>query len=68
LLGVYQLWPDPEASLFAGILLGVETGIPEPIAQAFKETGTPHIIAISGFNGDSLRAVRRVVWAFAGTS
>ncbi len=50
LLTVYQLWPDPEASLFAGILLGVETGIPESVAQAFKETGTTHIIAISGFN------------------
>jgi competence protein ComEC len=47
---VYQLWPDPEASLLAGILLGVETGIPEGVAQAFKETGTSHIIAISGFN------------------
>ncbi len=45
---VYQLWPDPEASLFAGILLGVETGIPKPVQQAFKETGTTHIIAISG--------------------
>ena len=47
---IYQLWPDPEASLFAGILLGVETGIPKSVAQAFKETGTTHIIAISGFN------------------
>ena len=47
---VYQLWPDPEASLFAGILLGVESGIPEPVADAFQETGTSHIIAISGFN------------------
>jgi competence protein ComEC len=47
---VYQLWPDPEASLFAGILLGVETNIPEPVQQAFKSTGTSHIIAISGFN------------------
>jgi competence protein ComEC len=47
---VYQLWPDPEASVLAGILLGVETGIPEAVAQAFKETGTSHIIAISGFN------------------
>ncbi len=50
LAAVYQLWPDPEASLFAGILLGVETGIPKPVAQDFKETGTTHIIAISGFN------------------
>ena len=47
---VYRLWPDPEASLFAGILLGVETGIPEPVKQAFKDTGTSHVIAISGFN------------------
>jgi competence protein ComEC len=47
---VYRLWPDPEASLFSGILLGVETGIPEPVQEAFKETGTSHIIAISGFN------------------
>jgi len=46
----YRLWPDPEASLFAGILLGVEAGIPEPVQAAFKETGTSHIIVISGFN------------------
>ena len=47
---VYQLWPDPEAALFAGILLGVETGIPAPVQEAFKNTGTSHVIAISGFN------------------
>ena len=47
---VYQLWPDPEASLFSGILLGIETGIPAPVQEAFKETGTSHVIAISGFN------------------
>ena len=47
---VYQLWPDPEASLFAGILLGVESNISAPVKQAFQETGTSHIIAISGFN------------------
>ncbi len=47
---VYRLWPDPEASLLAGILLGVESGIPAPVQAAFKETGTSHVIAISGFN------------------
>jgi competence protein ComEC len=45
-----QLWPDPEAGLLAGILLGVESGIPGPVRDAFRETGTTHIIAISGFN------------------
>jgi len=47
---IYRLWPDPEASLLAGILLGVETGISESVQKAFRETGTTHIIAISGFN------------------
>jgi competence protein ComEC len=47
---IYRLYPDPEASLMAGILLGVEGGIPEPVRQAFNDTGTAHIIAISGFN------------------
>ena len=50
LANVYELFPDPEASLLAGILLGVETGLPKDLQEAFKETGTTHIIAISGFN------------------
>ncbi len=47
---VYRLFPDPEASLLAGILLGVDNGLSAPLQQAFKNTGTAHIIAISGFN------------------
>lgn len=47
---VYQLYPDPEASLLAGILLGVESQIPAAVQDAFRATGTSHIIAISGFN------------------
>jgi len=47
---LYQLFPDPEASLLAGILLGVESNIPEDVYQAFRQTGTAHIIVISGFN------------------
>jgi competence protein ComEC len=47
---VYRFFPDPQASLLAGILLGVETGIDENVDRAFRDTGTTHIIAISGFN------------------
>lgn len=47
---IYRIFPDPEASLLAGILLGVESGLPPGLQQAFKDTGTAHIIAISGFN------------------
>jgi len=47
---LYRIFPDPEASLLGGILLGEANGLPDPIQQAFKDTGTAHIIAISGFN------------------
>jgi len=47
---VYAIFPDPEASLLAGILLGVESGISPEVRQSFNQTGTTHIIAISGFN------------------
>ncbi len=47
---LYRLFPDPEASLLAGILLGNDQGLSKDLQQAFKDTGTAHIIAISGFN------------------
>jgi competence protein ComEC len=47
---VYSLFPDPEASLLAGILLGIESGISAEVRDEFNATGTTHIIAISGFN------------------
>ncbi len=46
----YRLFNDPEASLLAGILFGVDTGLTKDLQNAFKNTGTAHIIAISGFN------------------
>lgn len=42
--------PEPQAALLTGILLGVETGIPADLKDAFAATGTSHIVAISGFN------------------
>ncbi len=45
---VYRHWKDPEDSLISGILLGIERGIPVPVQKAFRDTGTSHIIAISG--------------------
>jgi len=47
---VFQFFPDPEASLISGILLGLERSIPASVQKAFNLTGTTHIIAISGFN------------------
>ncbi len=47
---IYAILPDPSASLLAGILLGVDAGIPRNVTDAFSATNTAHIIAISGFN------------------
>ncbi|MGH2523079.1 MAG: ComEC/Rec2 family competence protein, partial [Anaerolineales bacterium] len=45
-----QIFPEPHAALLSGILLGIESRIPEDLKDAFSVTGTSHIIAISGFN------------------
>lgn len=54
---IYRMFNDPEASLLAGILLGVDTGMTRDLQNAFKNTGTSHIIAISGFNIAIIAAV-----------
>lgn len=44
------IFPSPEDSLLKGILLGDDSTISEKLADAYRLTGTSHIIAISGFN------------------
>lgn len=68
-----RLYPATEGALISGILLGDESGLSETTKQTFNDTGTRHIIAISGFNisivAGALLAVarprlgpRRAVW------
>jgi competence protein ComEC len=61
--------PQPQSALLAGILLGIETDIPADLEKAFQDTGTAHIVAISGFNmvilaGLFLKGFRRLfsIW------
>jgi competence protein ComEC len=42
--------PEPAAALANGMLLGLESGIPAAVNDAFKATGTSHVIVISGAN------------------
>jgi len=42
--------PEPQASLAQGIVLGIRGNIPQPLKDAFAETGTAHILAISGLH------------------
>lgn len=45
-----SIMPFPESELMAGILLGIESRIPDYMSEAYRLTGTAHILAISGFN------------------
>ncbi len=42
--------PQPHASLGEGILLGVKKALSEQLDEAFRETGTIHIVVLSGYN------------------
>lgn len=45
-----KILPEPDASLMVGLLLGIKKTLPDWMLMAFKNTGTMHIIALSGFN------------------
>ncbi len=60
------LFPEPAAALLSGILLGMDSGIPQEVRDAFSATNTAHIVAISGFNvsiiaGILMQLARRVL-------
>ena len=42
--------PQPQASLAQGIILGIRGNIPDDVKQAFSQTGTAHLLAISGLH------------------
>jgi competence protein ComEC len=47
---INRILPEPAASLTNGMVLGIEGGIPQKVDDAFKATGTSHLIVISGSN------------------
>ncbi len=47
---VSQLFYEPQGSLLLGIIIGAKKTLPADVISDFNNTGTSHIIAISGFN------------------
>ena len=41
---------EPHAGLLAGMLLGTQSAIPSTVLADFRETGTSHLLVISGWN------------------
>ena len=60
---IYRIFPQPEAALLSGILIGDDNDLPLDVQTAFQNTGTAHIIAISGFN---MAIVAGLLTLFAG--
>ena len=47
---IFDMVPFPESAVLAGILLGLDTSIPEYLWNGYRASGIAHIIVISGFN------------------
>jgi competence protein ComEC len=42
--------PEPNASLLLGLIVGDRGGLPKSLTDAFRATGTSHVLAVSGYN------------------
>ena len=42
--------PEPQAALGQALLLGMRDGLPDEMVEEFRETGTAHLLAISGMH------------------
>jgi len=47
---IVQALPEPQASYLGGLLVGARSDIPSEVRDNFRETGTSHLVALSGFN------------------
>ena len=58
-----QAIAEPQASLAVGVVVGDRSSMPDDLKEAFKTTGTTHILAISGEN---ISLLVGLVWLAAG--
>ena len=47
---ILRALPEPHASYLAGVVIGARSTIPYDLKEAFRKTGTSHLIALSGYN------------------
>lgn len=47
---IQTLFPEPHASLLAGMLFGLKRTMPDVLYEQLVKTGTVHVIALSGMN------------------
>lgn len=62
---LHAVLPSAEASLIAGVLLGIEDTMPKDLQEDFRATGTAHILVVSGFNVTIVAAASLAVFRAA---
>lgn len=55
--GLTQALPSPTAELALGLTLGERSQLPPEITEAFRRSGTTHILALSGYNVSVLAGI-----------
>ncbi len=63
---INSLWPEPRASLMAGILYGERGSMPKSLKNDFSNSGLSHIVAVSGYNTSVIALVMMAVFIFIG--
>ncbi len=63
---INSLWPEPQASLMAGILYGERGSMPKELKISFSNSGLSHIVAVSGYNTSIIALVVMAVFIFIG--
>lgn len=61
-----RLMPEPESSFVLGLLLGDRQGLTDDMKESFRQTGTSHILAVSGYNVTKLVLIVVVLFVILG--
>lgn len=58
---IYRSFPEPMSAVVAGMLLGIVGDVDNATAEAFRHSGTSHILVISGWNITIVAALCQII-------
>jgi competence protein ComEC len=65
---INRVLPEPQASFLSGLILGARDAMDPDLVEAFRRTGTSHILALSGYNVAIIFSVLLRIMPFIGIS
>ncbi|MFA6415904.1 MAG: ComEC/Rec2 family competence protein [Candidatus Paceibacterota bacterium] len=58
--------PAPQSSLLSGILLGVQSSLPQTVSDDYRRAGLTHILVLSGQNISIIASALMIIFGWAG--